>query len=236
MADEQIQRLQEMLDRSEFTLVITGAGISIASGIPSFHDGGMDMKKGFQFASNSVLKATPEHYYRIVRELFLDAVFENGPSLSHRKLAELEGKGKVSGIITTNIDNLHSIAGSRNVAEIQGSFGVNVCLRCGRRNLDVNIWNQGHAPRCECGGLYSCWQVYAHIGLYDEAVRKAREWAERADLVIVAGTTGNYSSAYWNHISPRVQLVQINPTSTPFDASASLNIRKSCDEVFAFLN
>lgn len=162
--DEQIQTLQRLIDESHFTLVITGAGISVASGIPSMH--GLNLAETLQFASNTVLKATPEHYYRVVRHSFLDAMFQNGPSLSHKKLAELEQKGKVQGIITTNLDHLHSLAGSKNVAEIQGSFAVNTCLKCGKRNYDVNIWNKGKAPRCECGGLYSCWPVYAHVGLY----------------------------------------------------------------------
>ena len=114
--DEQIRQLQQMIDESRFTLVITGAGISVASGIPSMH--GLNLAETLQFASTTVLKMAPEHYYRVARHSFLDAIFENGPSLSHKKLAELEKKGKVQGIITTNLDNLHSLAGSKNVAEI----------------------------------------------------------------------------------------------------------------------
>lgn len=85
--DEQIQTLQRLIDESHFTLVITGAGISVASGIPSMH--GLNLAETLQFASNTVLKATPEHYYRVARHSFLDAMFQNGPSLSHKKLAEL---------------------------------------------------------------------------------------------------------------------------------------------------
>ena len=231
--DEQIRQLQQMIDESRFTLVITGAGISVASGIPSMH--GLNLAETLQFASTTVLKMAPEHYYRVARHSFLDAIFENGPSLSHKKLAELEEKGKVQGIITTNLDNLHSIAGSINVAEIQGSFAVNTCLKCGKRNYDVNIWNQGKAPRCECGGLYACWPVYAHVGLYNDDVPKAQEWARKAELVIVVGAIGNYGGVYWNHIRSSAKIVQINPTHTQFDSCSFLNIRKKCDEVFAEL-
>ena len=231
--DDQIRQLQKMIDESRFTLVITGAGISVASGIPSMH--GLNLAETLQFASTSVLKATPEHYYRVARRSFLDAIFCNGPSLSHKKLAELEEKGKVQGIITTNLDNLHGLAGSKNVAEIQGSFAVNTCLKCRKRNYDVNIWNQGKAPRCECGGLYACWPVYAHVGLYNDDVPKAQEWARKAELVIVVGAVGNYGGVYWNYIRSSAKIVQINPSHTQFDFSAVLNIRKKCDEVFAEL-
>ena len=231
--DEQIRQLQQMIDESHFTLVITGAGISVASGIPSMH--GLNLAETLQFASTSVLRATPEHYYRVARHSFLDAMFGNGPSLSHSKLAELEGKGKVQGIITTNLDNLHSLAGSKNVAEIQGSFAVNTCLKCGKRNHDVNIWNRGCAPRCECGGLYACWPVYAHVGLYNDDVPKAQEWARKAELVIVVGAIGNYGRVYWNHIRSSAKIVQINPRHTQFDSCSILNIRKKSDEVFAEL-
>jgi NAD-dependent deacetylase len=231
--DEQIRQLQQMIDESRFTLVITGAGISVASGIPSMH--GLNLAETLQFASTTVLKMAPEHYYRVARHSFLDAIFENGPSLSHKKLAELEKKGKVQGIITTNLDNLHSLAGSKNVAEIQGSFAVNACLKCGKRNNDVNIWNQGKAPRCECGRLYACWPVYAHVGLYNDDVPKAQEWARKAELVIVVGAIGNYGGVYWNHIRSSAKIVQINPTHTQFDSCSFLNIRKKCDEVFAEL-
>ena len=229
----QIIQLQQMIDESQFTLVITGAGISVASGIPSMH--GLNLAETLQFASTTVLKVTPEHYYRVARHSFLDAIFDNGPSLSHKKLAELEEKGKVQGIITTNLDNLHSLAGSKNVAEIQGSFAVNACLKCGKRNYDVNIWNQGKAPRCECGGLYACWPVYAHVGLYNDDVPKAQEWARKAELVIVVGAIGNYGGVYWNHIRSSAKIVQVNPKHTQFDSCSFLNIRKKCDEVFAEL-
>ncbi|MBQ2886730.1 MAG: NAD-dependent protein deacetylase [Alphaproteobacteria bacterium] len=231
--DEQIRQLQQMLDESHFTLVITGAGISVASGIPSMH--GLNLAETLQFASTSVLKAMPEHYYKVARHSFLDAMFGNGPCLSHKKLAELERNGKIQGIITTNLDNLHSLAGSKNVAEIQGSFAVNTCLKCGKQNYDVNIWNQGKAPRCECGGLYACWPVYAHVGLYNDDVPKAQEWARKAKLVIVVGAIGNYGGVYWNHISSSARIVQINPSHTQFDSYSILNIRKKSDEVFVEL-
>lgn len=175
--ENEIQVLQHLLNESRFTLVITGAGISVSAGIPSMH--GLNLAETMQFISVRLLKSAPEHYYKVARHSFLDAIFGNGPTIAHTKLAELETEGKIQGIITTNLDGLHSLAGSKNVAEIQGSFGVNICLNCGKRKDDIRIWNQGKAPRCECGGLYCCYPVYSHVGLLQEAVKKAQSWASQ---------------------------------------------------------
>ena len=232
--EEQIQILQHLLDSSRFTLVITGAGISVSAGIPSMH--GLNLAETFQFISTQLLKSAPNHYYKVARHSFLDAIFGNGPTPAHKKLAELETEGKVQGIITTNLDGLHGIAGSKNVAEIQGSFGVNICLNCGKRKDDIHIWNQGKAPRCECGGLYCCYPVYSHVGLLQEAVTKAQDWASRAELVILVGTQGMYGSVYWNNIRPTAKMVQINTGTTQFDSYTVLNIRDYADNVFMKLH
>lgn len=228
--DEQIRELQVLLDNSRFTLVITGAGISVSAGIPTMH--GLNIAETMQFVSVRLLKSAPKHYYKVARHSFLNAIFENGPTPAHKKLAELEALGKVQGIITTNLDGLHGLAGSRNVAEIQGSFGVNICLDCGKYNDDIRIWNQGKAPRCECGGLYCCYPVYSHIGLFQEAVIKAQNWARKAELVILVGAQGMYGNVYWNNIRPSAKIAQINPGKTQFDSCSILNIRKDADKVF----
>ncbi len=230
---KEIQLLQDLIDESRFTLVITGAGISVPAGIPTMQ--GLNFPQVMQFSSVQLLKKAPEHYYKIACRSFLNAIFKNGPTISHKKLAELERKGKVHGIITTNLDGLHGIAGSKNIAEIQGSFGVNVCLECGRRNDDIQIWNHRKAPRCECGGLYCCYPVYSHIGLLQKDVSKARVWSAQADLIILIGTQGMYGNAYWNYIQPNAPLVQINPQKTQFDSYTLLNIHSYSDEVLSLL-
>ena len=231
--ENEIQVLQHLLNESRFTLVITGAGISVSAGIPSMH--GLNLAETMQFISVRLLKSAPEHYYKVARHSFLDAIFGNGPTIAHTKLAELETEGKIQGIITTNLDGLHSLAGSKNVAEIQGSFGVNICLNCGKRKDDIRIWNQGKAPRCECGGLYCCYPVYSHVGLLQEAVKKAQSWASQTELVIFVGAQGMYGSVYWNYVRPSAKIVQINPGKTQFDSCAALNIREKADAVFSQL-
>lgn len=232
--DKQILQLQEFIDTSKYTFVITGAGISMASGIMDMEH--MNVFQVMQSSLEPMVRARPEHSYKLLQKSFLKAMFVNGPSITHRKLADLEKRGLVQGVITTNIDCLHSIAGSRNVAEIQGSYGINRCVSCKQHYDDVQIWNQGKAPRCQnCNGVILSFPVYSHVGLLEEDYQRACRWISQAELVIVVGAKGNYGG-YLSHINPRAKVVQINPKPTQFDRIATLNIRKKADEVFELLN
>lgn len=231
---EQIAQLREWLYKSRFTVAVTGAGISVPSGIMAFQ--GMNFPVVLQMTSLTVLRSAPEHYYKMARKAFLDAMFENGPALTHQKLAALEKEGLLQGIVTTNIDCLHTLAGSRNVAELQGSFQINKCLNCGRRYDDVHIWARGTMPRCPvCGGLISAYPVYAHIGLLERDVQIARGWLSQAELVMYIGTNGPYSGVYEKVIRDDAKTVQINPEKTAFDVVTQLCIHEKADEVFRLL-
>ena len=232
--NEKIALLQRMIDTSQYTVALTGAGISVASGIKAF--AGMNFPVVMQMTSVTVLKSTPEHYYKMARKAFLGPMFENGPTVAHQKLAQLEQQGKLQGIITTNIDCLHSLAGSENVAEIQGSFSVNKCLKCGQHYDDVQIWNHGKCPRCEsCGGVVGAFPVYEHIGLLDSEVRKARSWVAQAELILIIGAEGSYGGVYYPYIRSNAKIVQINPKSTQFDNESELNIHEQADTVLCCL-
>ncbi|MBO6054765.1 MAG: hypothetical protein J6P31_04530 [Oscillospiraceae bacterium] len=227
----ELDRLQNELDRSSYTVAITGAGISIAAGIPAMRN--LNMSKMRYYLSIDYLQKKPEQYYGIVKECFLDPIFKNGPTVTHRKMAEMEQKEKLQAVITTNMDGLHGLAGSRNVAEIQGGFGQNICMKCGKRLDDIQIWNHGTAPRCSCGGLFCNYLVYSHIGVLDSAADQACEWISKAELILITGTVGNYAMVYWHCRRPDAKIVQINPERTYFDRIADLNIRKKSDEVFS---
>ncbi|MCC8065781.1 MAG: hypothetical protein LIO94_01570, partial [Clostridiales bacterium] len=95
------------------------------------------------------------------------------------------------------------------------------------------IWDQEELPKCEsCGGRILPWELYSHIGLWEEGVKKAQDWISQADLLLVIGTNGYYGSAYWDYRRRDAVIVQINPGHTGFDSVADLNIREPCDDVF----
>ncbi|MCD7733084.1 MAG: hypothetical protein LUH56_06555 [Oscillospiraceae bacterium] len=218
--DDKIQKFAEYVDNSSGIVAITGAGISISGGGVTYSQLSRNLRPG-GFESESFLKSYVKtmHHYK--------------PSLSHYALADLEREGKLIGVITTNEDCMHTIAGSQNVAEIQGSFQINRCSDCGKHFDGYEIWNKDELPKCDsCGGTILPWELYSHIGLWDEGVKDAQNWISKADLIIVIGTNGYYGGVYWNHRRSDATIVQINPGHTAFDRVADLNIREECDDVF----
>lgn len=231
--DTQIAALQREIDRSRSTVVITGAGISMPTGILDMEH--MNVTQVAQTSIAALVRLHPERSYRLLRKSFLNAIFHTGPSIAHRKIAELEHAGLISGVITTNIDHLHTLAGSRNVAEIQGSYAINRCLSCQLHDDDIQIWNQGKAPRCrQCGGVVVSFPVYTGVGLNGPEYNRAGTWVAHADLVIAVGSKGMYGG-YLGRLDPHATVVTINPKPTQFDDRASLAIRAEADDVFSQL-
>ena len=124
----QISELKDLLQQSTKTTVLTGAGISVASGIPDWEM----MNNSFDFVSQDLLQRDPEAYFTEFHRLFIDPIINNGPSVAHQVLATLQQQKRIDGIVTANIDFLHQFAGSTSVANIWSSININHCLDCGR--------------------------------------------------------------------------------------------------------
>ena len=132
---EEIRKFQQMIDESRNIVFFGGAGVSTESNIPDFRseDGLYNMK--YKYPPETIISHTfflrnPEEFYRFYKDrmLCLDAE----PNPAHRKLAELEQAGKLSAVVTQNIDGLHQKAGSRKVYELHGSIHRNYCMECGK--------------------------------------------------------------------------------------------------------
>ncbi len=228
--DAQVLQLYQALEDSDYTVAVTGAGISISAGGISFAEMLPSMGPGLLNRKN------PDKLYKALYKSFLKPAFEHGPTVAHKALAKLEEMGKLQGIITTNEDCIHTIAGSKNVAELEGGYQVNTCEDCGYRSFDYEIWNEGHMPTCpKCGGIMLPYDLYSHAGLWEEAVDKARAWISKAQLILVIGTNGYYGSVYWGYRRPDAKIIQINPKKTNFDSEAVLNIHQDADTVFGKL-
>ncbi|MCD7886185.1 MAG: hypothetical protein LUG44_00980 [Clostridiales bacterium] len=233
MKQEYIQ-LKDDMEQSGRTVAVTGAGISYLYGMRRLKQSVGRMNAGRIFSASYVRK-NPERFYSVMKDAFLDATFVKGPSAVHRQLAELERQGKLYGIVTQNLDCLHTIAGSKNVVEFQGSFRDNTCIDCGNRCYDYQVWNQGHMPRCEkCGAPLMptafCRDNKASADVSRESMQQAAEMISQADLVLVIGTTGFRSDEYLSRMRSGTKLVQINPSATQFDQIADLNIRADAAE------
>ena len=165
---EQITQLQKMIDDSDRIVFFGGAGVSTESNIPDFRsaDGLYHQNYKYtpeQIVSHSFFMHNPEGFYEFYKEkmMYLNAK----PNAAHKKIAELEAAGKLTAVITQNIDGLHQAAGSKNVLELHGSIHRNYCMECGRFYDAAYVKNAEGIPHCECGGM-----IKPDVVLYEEGL------------------------------------------------------------------
>jgi NAD-dependent deacetylase len=180
--------------------------------------------------SHSFYETHTAEFFDFYREkmLFLKAV----PNAAHRKLAEMEKAGKLTAVVTQNIDGLHQKAGSNNVFELHGSVHRNYCQRC-RRLYDAEFMLKSRGiPTCECGGTIKPDVVLYEEGLDQRTINGAVQAIEQADLLLIGGTSlAVYPAASLIHYFRGSRLVLINKSTTPQDENASLIISASIGEV-----
>jgi NAD-dependent deacetylase len=190
---EAMGRAAELLATAERVAVITGAGFSRPSGIPDFRsaDGLWARSDPTEVASMGAFRRDPDAFYRWLGAL-LDPILAARPNPAHLALAELERAGRVSGIVTQNIDGLHQRAGSRRVFELHGHLRGATCAECGRQVPTEPLLptvRRGRAPRCSCGGAFK-----PDVVLFDELLPQGVFWLahkalQECDLLLVAGTS-----------------------------------------------
>lgn len=165
---ESVKKLKEWVDNACGIVFFGGAGVSTESGIPDFRStGGLYHQEWADppevILSHSFYKSNPEEFFRFYRAKLLAP--EAKPNAAHRKLAEWEAQGKLTAVVTQNIDGLHQAAGSRRVYELHGSVHRNYCERC-RKFYDFDFILRGQGvPRCSCGGT-----VKPDVVLYEEGL------------------------------------------------------------------
>ena len=233
---DEIKRLQEMVDESSSIVFFGGAGVSTESGIPDFRsvDGLYHIKYDYPpetILSHTFFMKNPEEFYRFYHDkmLCLDAK----PNVAHKKLAEMEAKGKLKAVITQNIDGLHQMAGSQRVMELHGSVHRNYCMKCGAF-YDARYMKEAEGvPRCRlCGGMIKPDVVLYEEGLDQRTLSNSVSFLSRADLLIIGGTSlAVYPAASLIDYFRGKYLVVINKSSTPRDSMADLLIQESIGQV-----
>ena len=224
------EKLKEIIEKSNNIVLFSGAGISVASGIPDFRSpNGLYNDKRFEgyepeeIISHHFFMDNPELFYRFYksRMIFKDAK----PNLAHKFFAELEQSGKLIGIITQNIDGLHYVAGNKKIFELHGTIQKNYCTKCHKFfDLDTIINSKG-LPKCDnCGGLIKPDVVLYEEPLNTEIVYGAYECLEKADCLITVGTSLLVSPANNIFLDFNKTRVIINKTPTQFDYLADLVI------------
>ena len=228
--EEKIKKLKDIIENSSRICVFTGAGISCPSGIPDFRseNGLYKAKSEFGYPPEQMLSAT---FFNAHTKLFFDfyrsaMIFPDAkPNRAHRYFAELEKKGKNVTVVTQNIDSLHTRAGSTNVIELHGSVMRNYCRSC-KKSFELEyVMKADGVPLCPCGGVVKPDVVLYEEPLDEENVERAISAIERADAMLVVGTSLSvYPAASYIRYFNGKELVLINKSKTQYDFLASLAI------------
>ena len=239
MDEKKIELLKTWVQESNRIVFFGGAGVSTESGIPDFRsvDGLYNQK--FDYSPETIISHTfferkPDYFFRFYREKMLPLGFE--PNITHKVLAKWEQQGKLSAVVTQNIDGLHQKAGSRKVYELHGSVLRNYCQRCGKFHSAEFIKNADGVPKCSCGGTVKPDVVLYEESLDQNTIEKSVMAIYHADLLIVAGTSLTvYPAAGLINYYRGNRLVLINRDETPYDRQADLVFHESLGDIFGQL-
>ena len=231
----QVEQLQQLVNQSRRMVAFTGAGCSTESGVPDFRSVDGLYRQTWNYPPEEILSHEfflqhPEEFYRFYRAKMLFPHAQPNPA--HRKLAQLEAAGRLSAVITQNIDGLHQQAGSKRVLELHGSVHRNFCMDCGKPYpLDAILETEG-LPRCSCGGLIKPDVVLYGECLDDRVLEQSIRELERADLLLVGGTSLSvYPAAGLLRYFRGSHLVLINKTPTDRERDAQLVIPQPIGQV-----
>lgn len=232
----QLETLKQWIAESKQIVFFGGAGVSTESGIKDFRsvDGLYSQKFDYppeMIISRSFFYRNTEYFYNFYREKMMPLGFE--PNITHYVLAKWEQEGKLSAVITQNIDGLHQKAGSNRVLELHGSVLRNYCMACNASYSAEFVKDFKGIPRCSCGGI-----IKPDVTLYEESLNEDVLEAsvvavENADLLIVGGTSLTvYPAAGLIRYFRGDRLVLINRDETPYDGMASLVFHNSLGDIF----
>ncbi len=187
----------DLLRHSTYTTAFTGAGISVESGIPPFRGpGGLWSRYDPIVLDLDYFHQHPLDSWKVIKEIFYDFFGKAHPNSAHFALAKMQNAGYLKNIITQNIDNLHQEAGSYDVIEFHGNSHTLVCTRCGK-TFGIDEIDFDQLPvRCDaCGALVKPDFIFFGEGIPPGAYEKSLEAAQKADVFLVIGTTGEIMPA-----------------------------------------
>jgi NAD-dependent deacetylase len=192
------QLVAEWILQSKNTIIFTGAGISVESGIPPFRgEDGLWSKYDPSFLLMDNFIRNPKKSWELIYEIFYEFFNQASPNIAHYAIAELEKRGLINGIITQNIDNLHQKAGSKKVIEYHGTSRTLTCLSCNQKfKSNALVKKEKLPPHCpDCGGLLRPNFVFFSEPIPAEAQSISNSYASTAELFILVGTTGEIMPA-----------------------------------------
>lgn len=233
---KKIEELQKIINESKKIVFFSGAGISTLSGIKDFRskDGLYNMKYKYppeMILSSGFFYTNTEEFYNFYKDKLNCLNVE--PNIVHKYFAKLEKDGKLSAIVTQNIDGLHTKAGNKKVYELHGTIYKNHCIKCNKSYDAEYVFNSKGVPKCKCGGI-----IKPDVVLYGEMLpeydfEEASYAIMHADTLIVAGSSLTvYPASGMINLFNGKNLVIINRDPTDFDHKATLLINDEFQNVF----
>ncbi|MFR9707986.1 NAD-dependent protein deacylase [Paenibacillus sp. MB22_1] len=235
---KEIDTLAAWIEESSNIVFFGGAGVSTESGIPDFRSaaGIYQIENASPYAPEEILSRRffdrhPDVFFDFYKTKMLHP--EAQPNAAHRCLAELERAGKLSDVVTQNIDGLHQQAGSRRVLELHGSVHRNTCMECGRTYTLKDVMDsEDVVPRCSCGGIIKPDVVLYGENLDEQVIQDTVTAIAGADLLVIGGTSLTVQpAAHLVTYFRGERTVLINVSSTAYDNRADLLITEPIGEV-----
>lgn len=240
--ESRLQHFQQILDDAKSVVFFGGAGVSTDSGIPDFrskdglynqHDVQFDQYPPEYLLSHSCLYDQPKVFFEYYRQKMDCREIE--PNITHKKLAEMEASGKLSCVITQNIDGLHQKAGSMKVYEVHGTTQRVYCDRCRKEYpYDILFTSSEAIPHCKCGGMLRPDVTLYEESLPEEAWENAILAIAKADVFIIGGTSLRvYPANTLTRYFRGPHLIIINRDSTDQDHDAEIVFHEGLGEIFS---
>lgn len=237
---KKIDELQKIIDESNNIVFFGGAGVSTESGIKDFRSKDGLYNLNYKYPPELILSSgffynNTEEFYKFYKDKL--NCLNSEPNIIHNYLAKLEQKGKLKGIITQNIDGLHTKAGSKKVYELHGTIYSNHCIKCGKYYDAKYVFNSTGIPKCNCGGIIKPDVILYGEMLDENTLDMSIHLISTCDTLIVAGTSLLVEPASsLIKLFKGKNLVILNRSNTKYCDIASLVINDSLGNIFKQLH
>jgi NAD-dependent deacetylase len=221
-----IKNTAAALKNARNVVALTGAGISVESGIPPFRGKGGVWEKidPMEFAHIDNFIQNPKKVWDVLIKGMKDVLDRAVPSAGHKGLAKLEQLGVLTTVITQNVDGLHQAAGNTDVIEFHGNFAWQRCMDCGDRVATGRVDMAVLPPRCRCGGIYRPDCVFFGEPIPTQALVRSQQVASTCPIMLVVGTSAIVHPAASMPLVAKqngARIIEINPETTPLTANVA---------------